>query len=176
MSDFFEKAENQRLLQKIELKQNSGMSIKKDTIQLIAAAFDSMTDEDWVEYERHATQSHHIYQKFYPSLSDIPVAAIRELVSKIPNIITELDQISAEDDEFLYHLCFSTIWAQIANYNDVGHLYDGDEPHDWPSEPENYNQWKTQLIKLCQDFLDTYNGDLLLNISFLLASVPYKKS
>ena len=56
MSDFFEKAKNQKLLQKIELKQNSGMSIKKDTIQLIADAFESMTDEDWAEYEQQSAR------------------------------------------------------------------------------------------------------------------------
>ncbi len=176
MSDFFEKAENQRLLKKIELKQDSGMDIKKDTIQLMAAMFDSMTDEDWIEYERHSTKANMIYDQVYPALPDIPAVKLRYLIEHIADIIAMMSTSVDEDEDTIYALCLSRVYAEIANCNDIIHLYDGDKDTGTLSVPDDYDQWKKECLQLCKEFLEFGSGQVLLNLTSYLMLTPYKKS
>ena len=176
MSDFYENPENLRLLQKVQLKEQSGMDIKKDTIQLIAAAFESMTDEDWVEYEQHSAKANIIYDQIYPALPDIPAAKLRYLIEHIADIITMIDMSIDDNEDAIYALCLSRVYAEIANCNDIIHLYDGDKDTGTLSVPDDYNQWKKECLQLCKEFLEFGSGQVLLNLTSYLMLMPYKKS
>lgn len=158
MSDFFEDPENLRLLQKVQLKKQSGMDIKKDTIQLIAAAFDSMTDEDWVEYERHQKHFDEFYQKYKTQLSDFSLTAIHQLVQQLLNIIPEISVCGGETQSD-YHDLVLHITCEIMNQNDVCKQipeYDVATLNNiLPPEPETREEYCHILSELCSEYLQT---------------------
>lgn len=164
MSDFFEKAENQRLLQKIELKQNSGMSIKKDTIQLIAAAFDSMTDEDWAEYEQQSARAAQLFEHYFSNMPKLPLSALLQIIETIPSVLSDYEKAIHEQDVnvYDYNLLFVTINTAIANYNDILQLYgDTDANYVLDIKAHSFSHWKSDIVRYCQDFISAKNGQTL---------------
>ena len=164
MSDFFEKAENQRLLKKIELKQNSGMNIKRDTIQLIAAAFDSMTDEDWIEYERQSARAAQLFEHYFQNMPKLPLPALFQIIQTIPSVLSDYEKAIHEQGSnvYDYNLLFVNINTAIANYNDILQLYgDADTNYALDIKTYSFNHWKSDIVRYCQDFISTKNGQAL---------------
>ncbi len=171
MSDFYENPDNLRLLQKAQLKEQSGMDIKADVIQLMQAAFDSLADEDWEDYNNHQSHFNDFLSKYSIELSPIPLVAIKQLVQQLSDIIPEIlacDKSLQSD----YHDLVLHLVCEIANKNDLCHQMPDLSMQELNEvilpEPSSREEYCKTLSSLCSEYSQIQDfheaGNILIKI------------
>ncbi len=171
MSNFYENPENLKLLQKAQLKKQNGMDIKNDVIQLMEAAFNSMTDEDFTKYHTNDKYVQLLFERYCPELSPLPLVAIEQLIKAMSQLFVEL---ASKNTMILSEsLLIQRMAILIDQYNVSAKIYSPGKQQTSAicqrclnDQPDSLQQWIKQYQNYCQQYLTDSSPEALAYIAY----------